>query len=269
MNSKAADRNEGEGSDADDRRDPLLVAAIVRAFSVVESIADAPSPPTLAEAAQASGMTFQSVQRIANAMVEAGYLDRDERRKTFRFSQRTLDLQYTYLRTNNLLKAAWPVLMTLREQTGLHISLCVLDGTDIVYLLRLASNLKDFKTLLIGRRRPAALSSGGLAILSARQADDRAGIVERSDLTPLTPYSVTAPPAILSRLEKIAQEGFVIEEQEIRAGEISAAVPLSPIMGAVSHALVAVGSMETHSPQSMRREIVPLLQNAAVALERL
>lgn len=258
-----ADRpNSGSG------RDPLLIAAVVRAFKVAEHIADAPNPPTLGELAQDCGMTFQTAQRIANAMIDTGYLNRDERHKTYRFSQKTLDLQYTYLRTDNILKAAWPILLTLREQTKMRISLCVRDGSDIVYVLRLASDPKNFQTLLIGRRRPAALTAGGLAILSGLPPEDRSRIVHASDLRPVSSHSITAPTAILARLDQIAEDGFCIAEQEIRAGEISAAIPLATVGKLANYALVTAGSTETNSPVSMRQDIVPLLRNAAIALER-
>jgi IclR family pca regulon transcriptional regulator len=257
-----------EEPESGERRDPLLVAAIVRAFTVVDYLAQAPTPPKLGDIAKDCDINFQSAQRITNGLIDSGYLVRDERLKTFRFSLRTLDLQYNYLRTNNLLKAAWPILMTLREQTGLRVSLCVLDGTNIVYLLRLASSAGDFETMLIGRRRTAALTPGGLAILSALSPEERGDIVAASDLTPLTPRSVIDRDAIFARLEACATDGFCIEEQEVRTGEISAAIPLAPVNGKVTHAIVAAGPSVRHSPDSLRQQVIPLLQNAGIALSR-
>ncbi len=248
------------------RRDPLLVGAIVRAFEVVDYLSTAPTPPTLGEIARSCGISFQSAQRITNGLIESGYLDRDEQLNSFKFSLKTLDLQYSYLRTSNLLKAAWPVLMTLREQSRLRVSLCALDGTEIVYLLRLSSDPRDYQTLLIGRRRVAALTAGGLAILSALPLEERRRTVEASDLTPLTPRSITDPETILARLDICAAEGFCIEEQETRGSEISAAVPLAPVDGKATHAIVAAGSSESRSVESFRHEVVPLLQSAEVAL---
>lgn len=253
---------------SEEGRDPLLVAAIVRAFNVVECLSEAPEPPTLGDIARDCGLTFQSAQRIANALVGSGYLDRDDRLKTYRFSLRTLDLQYNYLRTNNLLKAAWPILMTLREQTRLRVSLCALDGTEIVYLLRLASDPRDFQTLLIGRRRTAALTAGGLAILSTLPPEERREIVEASDLAALTSRSVTEPAAILARLDICAADGFCIQEHEVRPGDIGAAVALGPTDGKVRHAIVAAGPSEGNSQASFRRDVIPLLQRAAIALDR-
>jgi DNA-binding IclR family transcriptional regulator len=257
-----------DASEPEGRRDPLLVGAIVRAFEVVDYLATASKPPTLGEIARECGISFQSAQRITNGLIESGYLDRDQQPKSFRFSLRTLDLQYNYLRTSNLLKDAWPVLMALRERTRMRVSLCVLDGTEIVYLLRLASNPRDFQTLLIGRRRVAALTAGGLAILSALSREERRSIVAASNLTPLTSRSIIDPEAILARLDTFAADGFCIEEQETRSGEISAAVPLAPRSGKATHAIVAAGIMEGQSMESFRRDIVPLLQNAAIELSR-
>jgi DNA-binding IclR family transcriptional regulator len=250
------------------RRDPLMVAAIVRAFEVVDRLATAPKPLTLGEIARDCGISFQSAQRITNGLIESGYLDRNERLKTFSFSLRTLDLQYNFLRTSNLLKTAWPVLMALREQTRMRVSLCVLDGTEIVYLLRLASDPRDFQTLLIGRRRVAVLTAGGLAILSARSPEERREIVAASELTPLTPRSIVNPEAILARLDVCAANGFCIEEQETRSGEISAGIPLASIGGKVTHAIVVAGPNEGRSAESFRSDVIPLLQDAGIALDR-
>ena len=268
MSGGAPTKDRAGGLNAEGRRDPLLVAAIVRAFDVVEYIASTHRQPTLGEIARDCGISFQSAQRITNGLVESGYLSRDDQLKTYRYSLRTLDLQYTYLRTDNLLKTAWPILMGLREQTRMRISLCVLDGTEIVFLLRLASNPKDFETLLIGRRRVAALTAGGSAVLSTLPADQRRRLVEASDLTPLTSRSIVDPEAILARLEACARDGFCIEDQETRGGEISAAVPLSTVAGAAPHAIVAAGPSQGRGVADFRRDIVPLLQNAAIALDR-
>jgi len=261
-------KDEAGEPDAEGRRDPLMVAAIVKAFDVVKHIASVHKQPTLGEIARACGISFQSAQRITNGLVESGYLDRDERLKTYRFSLRTLDLQYTYLRTDNLLKSAWPILMGLREQTQMRVSLCVLDGTEIVFLLRLSSNPKDFETLLIGRRRVAALTAGGSAVLSTLPPEERRRIVEASDLTPLTPRSIVDPEAILARLDACEKQGFCIRDQETHVGEITAAVPLATVNGRAPHAIVVAGPGKGRTVDDFRRDIVPLLQNAAIALDR-
>jgi DNA-binding IclR family transcriptional regulator len=258
-----------DDSGPEGRRDPLLVGAIVRAFEVVDYLATASRPPTLGEIARECRISFQSAQRITNGLITSGYLDRDDQLKSFRFSLRTLDLQYNYLRTSNLLKDAWPVLMALREQTRMRVTLCVLDGTEIDYLLRLASDPRDYQTLLIGRRRIAALTAGGLAILSALSREERRRIVVASNLTPPTSRSAVDPEAILARLDTFSADGFCIEEQGTRSGEISAAVPLAPTSGTTTHAIVAAGIGEGRSRESFRRDIVPLLQNAAMALSRI
>jgi len=77
----------------------------------------------------------------------------------------------------------------------------------------------------------------GRVLLAALPEPEARAIVERSDLTPRTPHSLTAPDEIMARIRQARAEGHAVIDQEVELGLRSLAVPLYNAHGRVVAAL--------------------------------
>ena len=91
--------------------------------------------------------------------------------------------------------------------------------------------------LLPGSRLPAHCTSMGRVLLAALPVGEARALVDRSDLTPRTAFSLTDPGEIMEELARVRARGFAIIDQEVELGLRSIAVPLFDARGQVVAAL--------------------------------
>ena len=70
-----------------------------------------------------------------------GYLGKDQARRKYYLTPRILTHSFNYLRSRKLFALAMPALIDLREDLRKAVNMCVLNGTDITYVVRLAEIL--------------------------------------------------------------------------------------------------------------------------------
>nr|WP_272209762.1 IclR family transcriptional regulator C-terminal domain-containing protein [Marinicella sp. W31]MDC2875589.1 IclR family transcriptional regulator C-terminal domain-containing protein [Marinicella sp. W31] len=66
----------------------------------------------------------------------------------------------------------------------------------------------------------------GRILLASRPREQAIALIEKSDLTPRTSFSVTDPAEILGCVDQAREDGLAIFDQEVEAGLHSIAVPL-------------------------------------------
>ena len=129
------------------------VQSFARGLAVLRSFgADAPAQ-TLSEVAGRTGLTRAGARRILLTLLHLGYVEADAR--LFRLTPKVLDLGYAYLSSLPIWTQAQPALEDLTRELRLSCSASVLDGDDIVYVLRLSVHKTMSINLGIGSRLPA------------------------------------------------------------------------------------------------------------------
>src|SRR5690606_10881767 len=102
--------------------------AVIRSFS-----AEAPAQ-TMTQVAQRTGLTRAGARRILHTLHALGYVEIDGRQ--FRLTAKVLDLGFAYLSSLPVWSLAEPFMETLVRDVQESSSVAVLDGRDIVYVLR-------------------------------------------------------------------------------------------------------------------------------------
>jgi IclR family pca regulon transcriptional regulator len=161
-----------------------------------------------------------------------------------------------------------PWLDQLCERIGQSCSVSILDETEIVYVARAAQKRVMSIGLMPGSRLPAHCTSMGRVLLAARPEDEALELVERSDLTPRTPASLTDPSEILARVAQVRAIGHALIDQEVELGLRSIAVPLFDMRGRVIAAL-NTGVAAVHAePEDLVRLYLPALLKVQEGLRR-
>lgn len=196
----------------------------------------------------------------------SGYLSKDPETRRYALTTRTLDLGYHYTRSNPLLQRALPYLQHLSQEADEAISLSVLDGTEVVYVLRFMSRHMLSTNAIVGTRLPAYCSSPGLAILARLPRDEALAILERPDRRPLTPATTWQLPALVEKLDLTARHGYAHAFEEIFAGDISLAIAVMGANGMPTATIsISVPKLRCSAEEAERR-YAPLLVSAAQAM---
>jgi IclR family pca regulon transcriptional regulator len=210
--------------------------AVIRSFS-----AEAPSQ-SLSEVAARTGLTRAGARRILLTLEGLGYVESQGRQ--FRLTPKILDLGFAYLSSLPLWNLAEPVMEALVAELKESCSAAVLDGADIVYVLRVPTHKIMSINLGIGSRRPAAATGMGRMLLAERARFEQ-------------------------ELRRVREQGWCLVDQELEEGLVSLAVPIRDRAGRVIAAMNVSGQVLRTPPAAMVEHFLPKLQEGAARIAQL
>lgn len=219
----------------------------------------------LSDVARISGLTRAAARRFLLTLASLGYVTIADGR--FALTPRVLELGYAYLSSLTLPEVAQPHMEALVAQVNESSSVSVLDGTDIVYVARVPTRRIMSITLSVGTRLPAYATSMGRVLLAALPDAELRARVERIELRPLSVHTITDRDELLDALERVRRQGWAAVDQELEEGLRSLAVPVHDASGAVVAALNVSVHASRGTVAMMRREMLPLAQATAQAIE--
>ncbi|MBV9344763.1 MAG: IclR family transcriptional regulator [Gammaproteobacteria bacterium] len=246
-------------------RDPLFNRSVEKALAILEVFGGERRALSLAELAASVGMTTSSAQRCTHTLVRLGFLRRDPRMQRWVLTLRSLTLAHAYLAGHELLEHATTHLIELNQASGESVSLSEPDGSDMVFIARFPSLKRFYIHMPIGRRLPLYCTASGRAYLSALPAPLAQRLLRRTDLKPLTPYTLTDTAAIWRRIEEAREAGYAWSDQECYRGDLTIA---AAVLGPDGQPLGAVNISAPTSRWSLpelRSKLAPLLLQTARA----
>jgi IclR family pca regulon transcriptional regulator len=234
-----------------------FVQSLERGLSVIRSFSrDAPAL-TLTEVADRTGLTRAAARRFLLTLKDLGYVETDGR--LFSLRPRVLELGYSYLSSLPVWEVARPYLEELADEVRETTSASVLDGTDIVFVVRVETKRIMSMTLGVGSRLPAWATAMGrvlLADLSEARLDEYFG---RVTLAPLNERTVTDEKDLRRIVADARTNGWTLVDQEVEEGVRSLAVPLRSPDGRTEAALTVCSHAFRVSVERVMDEFLPLV----------
>jgi IclR family pca regulon transcriptional regulator len=243
-----------------ERDSETFVQSLARGISVIRAFGASSPIMTLSEVAQRAGVSRAGARRVLLTLQTLGYVHHDGRR--FRLSPKILDLGYSYLSSLDLWDFAEPIMEELVETVHESCSASVLDGDDIVYVMRVPTHRIMSINLRVGSRLPAYAASMGRVLLGSLDDGELDRYLARVTLVPRSRFTVTDT----ARLGKIVRtdraKGWSLVDQELEEGLRSIAVPLSSTGGRVIAALNISAHASRVTARQMVSDFLPRLQVA-------
>ena len=216
---------------------------------------------TLSEMARLTGLTRAAARRLLLTLVDLGYVRSDGR--TFALRPRILELGYAYLSTLGLDDVAAPHMEQLVASIRESSSITVLDGDEIVYVVRVPTSRIMTVTIAVGTRFPAYPTSMGRVLLAALPAAALDAYLERVEPVAHTRRTVTDPQHLRVIVDEVRTRAYALVDQELEEGLRSVAVPIVDRSGRVVAALNASVHASRATMEDLRRRILPQLQATA------
>ncbi|QDG76336.1 IclR family transcriptional regulator [Labrenzia sp. PHM005] len=249
------------------KQDTLFVASLEKGFRILEAFDEDHPELGLAELSQKTELDKSAVQRFSNTLTKLGYLKKDEITKRYRPTIKTLELANAYLWSDRLTQLAMPKLIDLSKILNGTVNMSVLDGTDIIYVVRLPSRRTNFAATIIGRRVPALNTSSGRAILSVYPKPYREEAIQTWPLKQFTPKTTMDRNVIEQIIETAAVKGYSRSSNELIMNEIGFAAPILASDGQPLAAVQCSVSSFTHDEKLIETKLVPTLMETVASLQ--
>src|SRR5882757_1729964 len=227
---------------------PDFVESLARGLDVLQCFSAERPRMSLSEVAAVSRLARPTARRLLLTLEELGFVRLADGQ--FSLTPRVLSLGMAFVASLGLWEVGRPHLERLVARTGESSSMSQLDGSDIVYVARVAVPKLITLRVEIGTRFPAAYTSQGKVLLAALAPGELADVLDQPSRSGL--------PRFLPRAR-----GWALADEELAPGIRSIAAPVRDGTGTVRAAMnVTVHAAET-SVERLTGEYLPLLLRTA------
>lgn len=262
----SAGRNRGSGAgSAAASSETTQLGAMGKAFAILEAIANAKQPMTMAELVRACGLTKPTAHRITTMLVEMGYLDKEPLKRGLIEGPRLISLALTTLAAAAPRSRRQAILRSVSEKTGETCNFGILVGSDVIYLDRVEAKWPLALRFEAGSRVPAHCTAIGKLLLALLPAHERMAAIASMPLTPCTSRSITDPAKLSEALERIKRTRIGIDDEEFIEGVVCVSVPVLTSGGQVVGG-IAVSAPSARMSLQEALSFVPAMHDAAKKL---
>lgn len=246
---------------ADLKPGDAYVQSFARGLEVIRSFSARAPRQTLTEVATRTGLTRAGARRILLTLQTLGYVESEG--KLFALTPRILDLGFAYLSSMPMWDVAEPVMEQLVEEVKESVSAAVLEGADIVYVLRVSTRKIMRNSLGIGSRLPAYCTSMGRTLLAGLPDEEVLRLLRSAPLEARTRHTLTDPEAVLARVQQARRQGWCLVNQELEEGLLSMAAPVVNRAGRTIAAINISGQVNRTTPRQMQDSMLAPLRETA------
>jgi len=249
---------------ARDEAGPDFIEALARGLDVLRSFRPGRFVSTLSEIAAETGLARPTVRRILLTLEAIGYVRAQER--GYALTPRVLELGMTYINALDRWEIARPHLERLVAQTNESSSMAQLDGSDIVYVARVAVPKIVTLSVRIGTRFPAVATSMGKVLLAALGPEQLGTALAEESRSGITARWQPRPSELDSVLREVRAKGWALADQDLASGIRSIATGVRDGDGKIVAAVnVTVHAADT-SLETLTGEFLPLLLHTAAEI---
>lgn len=215
---------------------------------------------TLSQLAHRVGLPISTVHRIVTELGAWGALERRDD-GTWHVGLRLWEVASVCPRSQILRDVALPYMQDLYEATHENIQLAVREGTEMVFVERIAGHSSVELLTMVGSRFPIAATGMGRVLLAHAPTEIQEAVFE-GPLRAWTPYTVTDTRTLRAQLNRIRREHVFISDRQLSKETVAVAAPVR--IGRTGPVNAALGIVIAASSASRARGLREVLRHASL-----
>jgi len=187
------------------------IQAVDRAVALLKSVADATTPPTALELAQACGINRSTAWRLLRTLEYHGLVDRDPITQRYTIGYGAISVAAA-VTDDALVRRVRPLIEQLAYRTNESVTLAVAKRFNLVYVDQVDPPELIMPSWL-GRALPLHATSGGKVFLAWLRPEEREAILPK-ELPRYTDQTITDRAELDREFDSIRETGYAICERE-------------------------------------------------------
>jgi len=242
--------------------------SVERTFQLLQLLVSEGRAMSLAQIAEGLALPKTTVHRLCANLVELRYLVRDLDERFYVAGPALHRLAHETLANSGSSRLRHKVLADLVEEVGETCNLTAIDGASVLYLDRVEAERPWRLTMGVGVHVPLHCTASGKLFLSQMQPKERAKLLGKIELHPMTANTMTEIDKLEENLKMISSTGFATEVEEFILGLIAIAVPVKDSTEKI-RAAIAMHCSTTHVDIDQVLCKLPALKKAADRISEL
>lgn len=239
------------------------VQSIERALVILETLGQNPHGIGVTELAQSVGLHKSTVHRLLSTLLAFGYVEQDKDTERYGLGMKVLGLGLEVLHNLDFRKEALPYMKELVEMSRETVQLVVLDFGQVVVVER--DHSPETITVNLGLRADVHCTAEGKVLLAYLPVEKVLRILNKHEMRQYTMNTITDINNIMAHLEKVRNQGYAINAEELAEGLRAVAAPVFDHTGGVIAALSISGPTSRLTLERIAR-LVTVLKEACSSL---
>jgi len=178
-----------------------------------------------------------TAHRILSLLVEERLIHYDDQAGAYRMGLKVVDWASRSLNNFDLPQAASAEMEQLLTKTEQHVSLSILEGTEVVYVRSIDGHKSMPVMPTIGSRRSAHCTAAGKAIVAYLNETSQNTLLDDLSYSAITEFTISNRKDFETELETVKARGFAFSDREETVQIYSIAAPVLDHQGRVAGAL--------------------------------
>ncbi len=259
MSSKPSDTTQSKH-----RRGDTFVDAFAKGLRIIRTFNQSKEKMTLSEVAQRADLPAATARRLLYTLVNLGYARQNN--KHFELSPKILDLGYSYLTSLPFHDIAHALLDDFAREMNEVCSVSMLEGNDVVYVVRTEVRTPLARNMGVGGRLPAHATSSGLVMLAALPSEALQTYLQQAPFEAHTPKTRTTTTTIQEAITFINEHEWMLSSEELELGVCGLAVPIKNLRGETAAALGVSINLARYNEEEILATFLPKLQEIAAQI---
>jgi len=238
------------------KRPRYFINSLSKGLAVLQAFGEADHPLTLSEIATALRANNTTATRLCYTLTELGFIQRDGQRR-YHLTPKVLTLGHSYISGLAWYEVAQYYLEKLFREVQETVSLSILEGSEIIYVLRIRKRKYLPFDIQIGTKLPVYCTAMGKVLMAMGSPKKTQSILKTLEFKSLTARTITRLDKFLEELDRVRKKGYGINDEELSIGNRSVAAPILDEHGyAVAAIHIALPTTE-HSRSQMEKILAP------------
>lgn len=233
-----------------------------RALRLLDAFSAQQPELTLSDIARRADMPLATAHRLLHELCAWGAVERGEDGR-YRIGLRLWEVGALAPRGQGLRERALPFLEDLSQLTKENVQLAVREGSDVVFVERIAGSAAVPVLTRVGGRFALTATGVGLVLLAHAPAEVQDDVLSKP-IKRLTDRTVTDPAELRRMLADVRANGFSVSDRQVTLDSLSVGAPIFDVHGQVIAAVSLVVRHGSSPPHALAR----LVRTSARAISR-
>ena len=231
--------------------DNARIPTNLRTLLILEILSSSDHPLTATEINQDIKLPKQTVHRLCNTLVRAGFLTQLGSSKRYQPAGRLRDLSAGLLDASRVQIARHQILVQVAREARETVNFVVPEELGMSYIDRVETDWAFRIQLPVGTHVPFHCTASGKCFLASLPTRNRRAFVASMELKKLTEQTHTDPDKLLAELKEISSKGYSLDREEFLDGMVAISVPVTDVKGRFFAALAIHGPIQRLSHETV------------------